>query len=413
MKRLILAALAVIVTLPAAISTQAQDDVYYSRKNSRKQAYESTTNDVWSTKANDDWDVDSYNRRSSSFNTTPEITLQSDSLMLSAKPKTVPDTIYVVEQYYNSNRIRRFHNPHFNWWMWDPWYDVAYWDPYFWDYCYWDPWWYVTPAFGFHWGSWWYGWNYGYYTGWYGGWYSPFYHPYPHYWGTYCGGGGYGYRNNTGGHYAHYDGHGMGNHYGRNGFHSGRDNTRTSSITTQPGIASRNGAGHRNSNMRGNTRNGNHRRDGSNVATRGGSGSRGTVGTDGRTSTRPGSGNTPALGSRSNRSFDNSGARRSANGVRQSDTGRTSTRQTGVSGTRSSSRVSGAARSSSGSRIGGGSYSSGGSVRSSGGSVRSSGGNYGGSTRSSSGGGGSYSGGGGGGGSHSGGGGGHSGGGRR
>ena len=37
MKRLILAALAVVVTLPAAISTQAQDDVYYSRKNSRKQ----------------------------------------------------------------------------------------------------------------------------------------------------------------------------------------------------------------------------------------------------------------------------------------------------------------------------------------------------------------------------------------
>ena len=174
MKRLILAALAVVVTLPAAISTQAQDDVYYSRKNSRKQAYESTSNDVWSTKANDDWDVDAYNRRSSSFNTTPEITLQSDSLMLSAQPKTVPDTIYVVEQYYNSNRIRRFHNPHFTWWMWDPWYDVAYWDPYFWDYCYWDPWWYVTPAFGFHWGNWWYGWNYGYYTGWYGGWYSPF-----------------------------------------------------------------------------------------------------------------------------------------------------------------------------------------------------------------------------------------------
>ena len=54
MKRLILAALAVVVTLPAAISTQAQDDVYYSRKNSRKQAYESTSNDVWSTKANDD-----------------------------------------------------------------------------------------------------------------------------------------------------------------------------------------------------------------------------------------------------------------------------------------------------------------------------------------------------------------------
>ena len=41
MKRLILAALAVVVTLPAAISTQAQDDVYYSRKNSRKQAYPS------------------------------------------------------------------------------------------------------------------------------------------------------------------------------------------------------------------------------------------------------------------------------------------------------------------------------------------------------------------------------------
>lgn len=63
MKRLILAALAVVVTLPAAISTQAQDDVYYSRKNSRKQAYESTSNDVWSTKANDDWDVDAYSQK--------------------------------------------------------------------------------------------------------------------------------------------------------------------------------------------------------------------------------------------------------------------------------------------------------------------------------------------------------------
>ena len=58
MKRLILAAMAVLITLPAAITTKAQDDVYYSRKNSRKQAYESTSNDVWSTKANDDWDVD-------------------------------------------------------------------------------------------------------------------------------------------------------------------------------------------------------------------------------------------------------------------------------------------------------------------------------------------------------------------
>ncbi len=414
---MILAALAVIVTLPAAITTVAQDDVYYSRRNSRNQAYEATAADNWSTRANDDWDVDAYNRRSSSAATeatsTPEFTFDNDKLVLSTGKTTVPDTVYVVEQYYNSNRIRRFHNPHFTWWMWDPWYDVAYWDPYFWDYCYWDPWWYVTPAFGFHWGNWWYGWNHGYYTGWYGGWYSPFYDPFPHHCGPHWVGGGWLYRNNMGGHYAH------NGFNGRSGFHSGRATaSRGSGVHSQPGMASRDNFSLRHSNMRGNLRSGNRPRSagggGGGIATRGTgrsttSSQRGTVGTAGRDSrgSISRSGNTSGMRSRS---LDNSGARRSANGVRQSGDGRTVTRQSGIGSQRGTSRSGGVGSSRGNGTVRMGGYSGGSSHSGgySGGSTRSggySGGSYGGSS-----GGGRSSGGGG---SHSGGGGGHSGGGRR
>ena len=64
MKRFILAALALIITLPTAINVQAQDDdIYYTRRNVRKATYEETKADEWSTEANNDWNVDDYNRR--------------------------------------------------------------------------------------------------------------------------------------------------------------------------------------------------------------------------------------------------------------------------------------------------------------------------------------------------------------
>ena len=150
MKRMILAALAVAVTLPAAISVQAQDDdIYYSRKNSRKAAYAATADYVWDTNANSDWDVDAYNRRGNSELGTNTVSGNSQltwdvesGTMKSNAPatdgvniKTVYDTIpvYVVEQYAYSDLIRRFYNPFFCHHVWNPFYDIAYNDPFFWD----------------------------------------------------------------------------------------------------------------------------------------------------------------------------------------------------------------------------------------------------------------------------------------
>lgn len=247
MKRFFIAALTLAATIPAAINLQAQDDdIYFSKKADKKAKHEAiyaaTADNEWSTNANNDWNLDDYNRRgkesSSALSDGIEIAEDApfyyniinekgdtvlvpgtDKILKGADVngyKIVRDTVVLVEQYRFTDLIRRFHNPFFGYYRYSPWYDVAYYDPFYWDYCYYDPWWYVTPSFGFHWGSWYGGWSYGYYSGWYGGWYSPFYCPNPHYY-HYCDyyydGPVYNYatggshrgssRNNFGGHFAH------------------------------------------------------------------------------------------------------------------------------------------------------------------------------------------------------------------
>ncbi len=185
------------MSLPAAINLKAQDDdVYFTRKNSRKAVYEQTSTDVWSTNANDDWDIDAYNSRDkkkSKAGLTPTAAMDSAMAMLDSVPAAnFPDTVYVYEPYRYSNYIRRFHSPYFGMQIWNPAYNPTFYDPFYWDYCYWDPWWYATPYFGFYgdWG-WHHGlWNYGYYGGWGWGWHGGWYDPFPHYHGIIWAGGG-------------------------------------------------------------------------------------------------------------------------------------------------------------------------------------------------------------------------------
>lgn len=249
---MIMAAMALMITLPAATTTLAQDDDIYFKKPTKKAIYQETENETWSTDANDDWDLDSYNRRGTELDEVVEndladaafyyeipdgnggvrkVAALSDSLKLAGLTDSlkvmgkkdytkdiapIHDTIFIVEQYAYCDRIRRFYNPYFGYYRYSPWYDIAYYDPFFWDYCYYDPWWYVSPSFGFHYGSWYWGWDYGYYTGWYGGWYCPYYDPYPHYYYPIYGGGG------------SYGGGGTGIRRGngrRDGYHGSRNST--------------------------------------------------------------------------------------------------------------------------------------------------------------------------------------------
>lgn len=229
MKKMIISMMLAAATIPVATSLIAQDDIYYTKKNAQKAIYSASESDNWSTNANDDWDLDSYNRRgggmtstapdteAAAFTATTDGTLQYNG----SQTQVVHDTlVYLVEvdPYAYTSRIHRFHNPLFGYYAYSPWYDIAFYDPFYWDYCYWDPWWWRTPSFGYHWGSWYVGWNPGYYGGWYGGWYSPYYHLHPHHFGPVWGGGHYyprhhtnrGSRNNMGGHFRGQPGMGTG-----------------------------------------------------------------------------------------------------------------------------------------------------------------------------------------------------------
>lgn len=345
MKKMILAALAMAVTLPAATSVYAQydDDIYFSSSSAeRYEPVRETVVEEWSTNANNDWDIDSYNRRTSDValsSTSSDTYAQSvtenrhQNFSFGTEPESAPeniihDTVYVVENYYYTDRIRRFHNPWFSYHIWNPYWDVAYWDPFYWDYCYWDPWWYVTPSFGFHYGSWYWGWNYGYYTGWYGGWYSPFYRPFPHYYGpAYAGGGHHGWHsrpnqgprtNNMGGSYARNSRNGArrpaNRQYTADARRSGIEGGGAS-YSTRGGAANAN----RNSNLRLNndqiSRISGTRSDSRNLTT-GGTTVRGNRSAGG-SSTRS------MVGSSGSTATNNSNARRQANGVRQNSSGRT------------------------------------------------------------------------------------------
>lgn len=398
-QRMILAVMTVLLTLPAAISVNAQDDdIYFSRKKERKAAQAVAPEDDWSTHANDDWNLDDYNRRSTAKADTlgsqvARLALDSISPLSAYDLGREKDTVYVVEQYYYSDLIRRFHNPFFSFHHYMPWYDYAYYDPFYWDYSYYDPWWYCTPSYGYY-NSWyWYHdmWDYGYYGGWYGGWYNPYYNPHPHYYAPHHphhGGGGsiaHGKRNNVGGYFG-------------NSNLTGRD-FRTHHGGRQGNGSLASGNRHGGSNTRGG-------------ATAQGGQHRSNFGSQ---STQQSAGRRTGGGSNGHRAIsDNSNLRRSDNGMRQSSTGRTTPRHSGSytptqpstsssSGTRSQSRSSSSSSSSYTPRSSS-SSSSNYTPRSSSSSSHSSSSSY-------SGGGSSYSGGGGGGsrggGSYGGGGGGH------
>lgn len=388
MKKMIFTA---IISYMALIATTAKaqyddDDIYYSKSNARKAIYKET--ETWQTSANDDWNVDDYNRRSGDGAEAASVVSGKGSKTVSGSSfsfelpgageempvQVVHDTVYVVEQYYYSDRIRRFHNPYFTRHIYSPFYDVAFYDPFFWDYCYYDPWWYVTPSFGFHYGSWYGGWNFGYYTGWYGGWYAPYYHPMPHYyhpsiahhWRPLPNRGGR--INNAGGHYRNTprgwragDRNGDSSRYAsnsRNGNRqnsrqqtsaSGRDDNRRAGNNAQ-GVsrvgASRNAATatpatRQASNFRGQTTTVTRQpvnADRSNTATNrqqdmvsrssGATVSRTQVADRSKAMSENATAVRSAETQKTARSYDNSSARRSDNGLRQSATGKTTVRQT-------------------------------------------------------------------------------------
>ena len=365
MKRFLIAAIALATTLPAAFNLQAQDDdIYFSKKAHKKATkdavYAETAADEWATNANDDWDLDAYNRRGNVADSIPADSIAEEPAFyyeikdskgnISKVPgnkkilkdsdldvyKVKNDTMVLVEQYHFSDLIRRFHNPFFGYWSYSPWYDVAYYDPFYWDYCYYDPWWYMTPSFGFHWGGWYGGWDFGYYSGWYGGWYSPYYHPMPHYHniiyvdgpvyvyggGSYVGSHRGSSRNNFGGHFAH-----------RGGWRGDGGSNRMASASSNRSYRAANGARTTRSyngittngpSLRGrNTSNGRiaHSTMRSNSGIRSVNGNNNTTRNYGTSTSR---GNRTSAGSN-----DNSTLRRIASGVRQADNGATINREGG------------------------------------------------------------------------------------
>ena len=72
MKKMIITAIALVLSVSTATLTFAQDDIYYSKaskKVSTKAIYAETSGDVWSSDINDDWDIDAYNRRGTAMET--------------------------------------------------------------------------------------------------------------------------------------------------------------------------------------------------------------------------------------------------------------------------------------------------------------------------------------------------------
>jgi len=187
MKKMILLALAFAISIPTALF--AQDDIYQTKakKVSKKSLYADAASDVWSTNANDDWDVDAYNRRGKIDTSTLDkdgyaASSQKTKVIIEDDDKTVHNdtvieiiTLDAFAPYTWSYRIRRFHNivfnvivdpwyNGFNYWGWNPWYGT-------WNYAYYDPFYNPWAWSGWHgyWDPWYYSWG----PSWY---YDPFYH---------------------------------------------------------------------------------------------------------------------------------------------------------------------------------------------------------------------------------------------
>lgn len=160
-----------------SVFAQYDDDIYFSPSAEKKAQEAALKANSWSTNANDDWDVDGYNRRYTSSSTGAT----SASRGMSGKPSSGSeltslgasdrDTVYIIKNnYYFSyaDLLYRFHcgfyRPSWYWhtaWGWG--------DPFFWDRWYNDP---------FYWDSY-YAWGWGWNWGWSGGyvaWYRPSLH---------------------------------------------------------------------------------------------------------------------------------------------------------------------------------------------------------------------------------------------
>ena len=350
MKKLMtLAWIAICAMIVTPAHAQYDDDIYYSKKAAKASAYKGV--ETWETSANDDWDLDNYNRRSSGSSALSDesshtsTSIGNDAVTYTSEPQVIHDTIYVVEQYYFSDRIRRFHNPVFGFHLYSPWYDVAFYDPFFWDYCYYDPWWYVNPSFGFGYGHWYPHWNFGYYAGWYGGWYAPYFHPQPHYFHP---------------SYAHHCRpipnrgsrlNNMGGRYNNNlpARSSGGSRSAVASNTdrsnhTSPSRVQSGGGSRSNSSTQIASSAGNRRATSSTVTNRVQNNSNFQTQNAQSTASRV-QGTATTTNRNGSSSVDNSRARRQDNGVRQSSTGKTYSRPATSSESNTSNRVSTASRS--------------------------------------------------------------------
>lgn len=173
------------------LSGMAQDDMYFSPKQNKKEkaSERQTIDNVPDYTSGSRRDVDEYNRRGfgSTYQYIGTDTLGSDAIDFDG---VVPDSAYVPrstsrsrgyeygyddyddsDHYSYANRMRYFD-------------DLWFYDPWFYGYTsFYDPW------YGYYgWGR---PWRYGWYTSWYGGWYDPWYYGYrggwydP--WYGYCG----------------------------------------------------------------------------------------------------------------------------------------------------------------------------------------------------------------------------------
>ena len=220
MKKMIITAIALVLSVSTASLTFAQDDIYYSKsskKVSTKAIYAETSGDVWSSDINDDWDIDAYNRRGTAMETatasnTSAITeIKADDITkLSTQPQVVHDTVILnvteinIDPFYWSSRIHRFHNRLFSYYAYSPYYfgPAAYYDPwYYWDWAFYDPWyWDMSWSWSWGWGGFYWGHPWGYYSWWHPHYYAPCYH-----WS-------YAHHHN---HHIHNGGHYRGHHFDR------------------------------------------------------------------------------------------------------------------------------------------------------------------------------------------------------
>ena len=195
--------MAMLLTLPACMSAQDDDDMYFTPRKSRTVPQQVTvgpgtvtvvaekpTIEVYNHNSRNE---DEYNRRTTGY----EGSYQTSGGYDEADAVDVDDDNYVNdEDYYYSRRILRFRSPRigialsspyywdlvYTWGAYDYLYDPFYYDPFYWHY------------------GWGYGWSWGPWSSWYGplwGWHSPYHWTYwgwgpgwHHHYGCHYGGWG-------------------------------------------------------------------------------------------------------------------------------------------------------------------------------------------------------------------------------